>query len=109
MARYKICRKTAKTLVLDEATGEWKPDRSRANKCDLSKSINVVPDIKEFVSVAGHKPELITSRSQLGRHMRSNNMRQVGNDLQGKIIDKVKKHYAPPEPSRYARAETKWV
>ena len=51
----------------------------------------IMSDIREFVSIAGEKPELITSRSQLARHERSNNMRQVGNDLKGKVIQREKR------------------
>lgn len=89
MARFKICPRTGKTLKLDEKTGEWKPDRQRECKLDLSRPIAIMPDIREFVSIAGHKPELITSRSQLARHERSNNMRQVGNDLKGRITERT--------------------
>ena len=90
MARYKVCSKTGKFLILDEGTGEWRVDRTghNSNKLDLSKPITIMKDIDEFVSVAGHKPERITSRSQLARHERSNNMKQVGNDLKGRITER---------------------
>lgn len=85
MARYKVCAKTGKFLILDEGTGQWKVDRTghNSNRFDVTKPVTIMSDIKEFVSIAGHKPERITSRSQLARHERSNNMRQVGNDLKG--------------------------
>lgn len=70
-------------------------------------------DIKPFVSVAGHKPELITSRSQLARHERSNNIRQVGNDLKGKIIEREQRRVnAPIEAAKKVRGvkvDVSWV
>ena len=95
MARFKVCRKTGKFLILDEGTGEWRPDRTGHNstRFDVTKPVAIMPDIKEFVSVAGHKPELITSRSQLGRHERSNNMRQVGTDMKG-VTERANKRAA---------------
>jgi hypothetical protein len=100
MARYKVCSKTGKFLILDEGTGEWRIDRTghNSNQFDVTKPVAIMADIKEFVSIAGHKPELITSRSQLARHERSNNMRQVGNDLTtrngGRVTERAKERDA---------------
>lgn len=116
MARYKICPKSGKTLTLDETTGEWMLDRSRSSRFDPKRPVRltVFSDIQEFVSVAGDKPELITSRSQLARHERSNNMRQVGNDLKGKVVEKAKRRAQADKDfiaknARLVRVSTKWV
>lgn len=112
MARFKIDAKTGKTLTLDEKTGEWKPDRSRAkSRLDLNKAVVIMKDIDEFVSYAGPKPELITSRSQLGRHERSNNMRQAGDFKPGEVVAREKKRVeGPMEAARRAGGvSVEWV
>lgn len=73
----------------------------------------LMKDIAEFVSVAGDKPERITSRSQLARHERSNNMRQCGNDLKGRIVPREKKRIQDGLDSvrqaRGVKVEAKWI
>jgi hypothetical protein len=74
----------------------------------------IMSDIKEFVANATDKPELITSRSQLARYERSNNIRQVGNDLKGRIVADGKKRVARDRElvqreARRARVDLKWV
>ncbi|RPJ39776.1 MAG: hypothetical protein EHM35_01460 [Planctomycetaceae bacterium] len=79
-------------LVLNEKTGRWNKQRKRADRFAIS-SVTVFSDIKEFVSHAGNagKPELITSRSQLRAHERSNGMRQCGDIKPGDIIARQSK------------------
>lgn len=91
MSRYRIDPKTGKTLRLNEKTGRWVQDRTRAKGFDFSKRMNFVPDIKEFVSVATEKPVLISSRSQLAAYERSNNIRQAGDFKKGEIAGRRKK------------------
>lgn len=113
MARYKYDR-DGKLLSLDEKTGEWKRDRTKG-KWDFSKParLTYMPDIQPFVSVAGHRPELISSRFHLGRHERSNNMRQVGNDLKGHHVASTKRRHAADmalikRESRRVRTDVSW-
>lgn len=89
MARYKIDSKTGKTLVYDDRKGKWVPDTSRASKWDFARSFQVMSDISEFQSPIDGA--WITSRSQLREHERKHGVRQVGNDLKGKIIPETNK------------------
>ena len=84
MSRYRYDTKTDRMMVLNEATGEWKPARKTKGKVGAP---SVMPDIKEFVTVAGHDtPVLISSRAKLRAYERSNNIRQCGDLKPGEII-----------------------
>ncbi len=74
----------------------------------------IMSDIREFVSNATDTPTLISSRSQLARYERSNNIRQVGNDLKGKIVADGKRRQANDKAlikreARRARVDLKWA
>ena len=74
----------------------------------------VMSDLKEFVSNATDKPVRITSRSQLAAYERSNGIKQVGNDLKGKIVSGQKRRDADraaylQKNARRTRVEAKWV
>ena len=101
MARYKFDAKTGGMLILNEKTGRWNKQRKRAEK-PLQGSFNLVPAIKEFVSHAGNsgKPELITSRSQLRRHERSNGIRQAGDFKDGHMIAQTEKRHEQDKAER---------
>ena len=88
--RYRYDAKADRIMVLDERTGKWKPDRSRKNAGKIVAP-SVMPDIRAFVAVATEKPMEITSRSQLGRYERSNNIRQCGDYRPGEVIERRKK------------------
>ena len=89
MSRYRYDPVKDRMLVLDDKTGEWKPDRKRKGKVGAP---TVVPDIREFVSHATDKPVLIGSRSRLRAYERSNNVRQCGDLKPGEIIAKRKSY-----------------
>jgi len=86
--RYRYDEKTGKVLRLNEKTGKWVPDRKKAKGFDFSKSVNFVPDIREFVANATDKVVLISSRSQLARYERANNIRQCGDFKTGEIAQR---------------------
>lgn len=90
MARFKIDPKSGKVLVYSERTGKWRVERKKKGE-DRIATPSVMPDIKEFVANATDKPALITSRSQLARYERSNNIRQCGDHKPGDIIARRKK------------------
>ena len=92
MSRYRYDAATGKMLTLDPKTGKWKPERNKTkDKFNYAGRVNFMPDIKEFVANATDKPTLITSRSQLARYERSNNIRQCGDFKPGEIIAREKK------------------
>lgn len=88
--RYRYDAKADRMMVLDERIGKWKPDRSRKN-ANRVVAPSVMPDIRAFVANATDKPVEITSRSQLGRYERANNIRQCGDYKPGEIIARRKK------------------
>lgn len=90
MSRYRYDSGTGRMLRFDERAGAWKPDRSRKNASRIVAP-SVMPDIRAFVAHAADKPQLITSRSQLGRYERSNNIRQAGDFRPGEIVQRRKK------------------
>jgi hypothetical protein len=116
MARYKFTA-DGRMLKLDEATGEWKPERRTSkgkSKLKFGRGVNYVPDIAEFVAHATDTPTLISSRSQLARYERANNIRQVGNDLKGRIVAEGKRRAAAERAlvareTRRVRVDTRWV
>ena len=89
-----------------------KPKRGPDRRSPLGGPM-LMADIKPFVSVAGAKPEWITSRSGLARHERSNNMRQVGNDLKGKIIEREQRRVNGPieaaKKVKGVKVDVSWV
>jgi len=114
MARYKYDT-AGKLLAYDDATGEWKREKKAKGKWDFSRKagFTYVADIAEFIAVATDKPQLISSRSALARYERSNGIKQVGNDLKGKIVADGKRRamadqaYVQRE-ARRARVDTHW-
>jgi hypothetical protein len=88
MSRYRIDPKSGKTLVLNEKTGKWRPDRAKANKFDPSKPMNFMPDIAEVVVNATDKPVVLTSRSQRAAYCRANNIREAGDFKRGEIAER---------------------
>jgi hypothetical protein len=88
MAKYRYDEKTGKVLRLNEKTGRWVQDRTKRKGFDFSKRVNFVPDIQPFVALASDKPQLITSRSQLGAYERSNGIRQAGDFRKGEIAER---------------------
>ena len=113
MARYRYDR-DGKLMTYDDAKGEWVRERKRGKgKFDFNKPMQYVPDIAEYVSIATETPTVISSRSTQGRYERSNNIRQVGNDLKGKIVEKVNKQHAADmaliqRETRRVRVDTRW-
>ena len=106
MSRYRYDADKKCMLVLDAKTGKWKPERKAAkDKFNYAGRVNFMPDIKEFVANATDRPTLITSRSQLGRYERSNNIRQCGDFKPGEVIarEKKRKERDMQEASRLAR------
>lgn len=90
MSRYRWDDKTGKFLRLNE-NGKWVKDRKKPKGFDYSRPMNFVPDIREFVAHATDKPVLITSRSQLARYERANNVRQCGDYKPGEIQERRRK------------------
>jgi hypothetical protein len=86
--RYRYDENTGRVLRFNEKTGKWVQDRTKPKGFDFSKPVNFVPDIAEFVANATDKPVLISSRSQLGRYERSNNIRQCGDFKRGEIAER---------------------
>ena len=105
MSRIKICRDTGRVLSYCEKTGTWKPERKKKDKFNYAGRVNFMPDIKAFVANATDRPTLITSRSQLARSERSNNIRQCGDFKPGEVIarEKKSKDRDMQEASRLAR------
>ena len=69
-------------------TGHMMDRPQRAEVC----APMVMADIEEFVTRAHFgKPQLISSRSTLGRYERSNNIRQAGDFKAGEIIGGVRR------------------
>jgi hypothetical protein len=91
VAKYRIDPKTGKTLVFNERTGKWRPDRSKADKFDFSKPMNFMPDIAEVLVHATEKPVLLTSRSQRAAYCRANNIREAGDFKRGEIAERQAK------------------
>lgn len=88
MATYRYDHTTGGLLRLCEKTGKWKKDRKTKDRvCAPS----VMADIRPFISRATDKPVEITSRSQLARYERSNNIRQCGDFRSGEIETKRKR------------------
>jgi len=88
MSRFKVDAKTGNLLVLNEKTGKWRKERKKTeDKVDYSRGVTFMPDIKPFVANA-HKGKAIeiTSRSQLARYERSNNLKQAGDFKPGEIM-----------------------
>src|SRR5262245_26850714 len=106
MARYKYCAKAGAMLVLNEKSGRWVKQRKTKDR-PVQASVYVFSDMKEFVSHAGNsgRPELITSRSQLRAHERSNGMRHAGDFKPGHMIAQAQKRRERDmqEASRLAR------
>lgn len=104
MARYRICPKTGRTLVFDEKTERWKKARKTKDKAP-ALGATFMPDIKPFVANATDKPVEITSRSQLARYERSNNIRQAGDWKPREIIERAQSRTERDmrEASRLAR------
>lgn len=108
MSRYRYDAKTGSMRVFDERTGKWKPDRSRKN-ANRVVAPSVMPDIQPFVANASDKPQLITSRSQLGRYERSNGIRQAGDFKPGEIIERRKKKVARERADAIGAAPVAWT
>lgn len=88
MARYKFDDKRNCMLVLNEKTGRWIKDRVKKTKAPIAGAF-FMPDIKPFVANATDKPVEITSRSQLARYERANQIRQCGDYRTGEMISRV--------------------
>jgi hypothetical protein len=88
MTTYRYDADAKCMIVLDEKTGRWK--KARKTK-DRVCAPSVMADIKPFVARATEKPVEITSRSQLARYERANNVRQCGDFKPGEVIAKRQK------------------
>ena len=91
MSRSRYDAKRNCIVTLNEKTGKWVRERKAKDNFNYAGRVNFMPDIKEFVANATDKPTLITSRSQLGRYERSNNIRQCGDFKPGEVIAREKK------------------
>jgi hypothetical protein len=110
MARTKLCKKTGKNLVWDEAKGKWRPEtkkEAKVDRFDYSRSAHYAfSDIKEFVSPIDGS--LISSRSKLAHHNRAHNVRQNGDLKPGEIVARENKRI---DATRQAAKEgtIKWL
>lgn len=103
---YRYDAKSDRMMVLDEKTGEWKPDKSRSKKLKAGTGYTVMPDIKEFVSPVDGS--LISSRSKLFFHNRGHGVKQCGDFKPGEIIARTNAKNA--EVRKLAEGATaKWI
>jgi hypothetical protein len=110
MARTKLCKKTGKNLVWDDAKGKWRPETKKeaaVDKFDYSRPAHyAMSDIQEFVSPVDGS--LISSRSSLARHNATHGVRQCGDFKPGEIVARENKRI---DATRQAAKEgtIKWL